>query len=184
MDHSPGQGQFTSEQAWRAWYARRFQGDEAALDDLIARRRARQSGVDGRRCELAALARASAATLASHDDDTIADIERSAELGSSIAEFPVSVRAAAAASAAGLGVVMGAPNAQRGRSHMDGLSARQALSDGHLDALASDYHPGSLIAAAYQLAAEDVCSWSDAVALVSSGPAAIAGLSDRGLIVP
>lgn len=184
MDHSPGQGQFTSERAWRAWYARRFEGDEAALDDLIARRRARQGGVEARRAELAELALGSAATLASHDDDTVADVERSAELGSSIAEFPVSALAAAAASAAGLGVVMGAPNAQRGRSHMDGLSARRALSAGHLDALASDYHPGSLIAAAYQLAAEDVCEWADAVALVSCGPARIAGLSDRGRIAP
>lgn len=184
MDHSPGQGQFVTEAAWREWYARRFRGDERALDELIARRRARQAGVGERRSELAALARACAAKLASHDDDIVADVERSVELGSSIAEFPVSTAAAAAAAAAGLGVVMGAPNAQRGRSHMDGLSARSALAAGHLDALASDYHPASLIGAVYQLAADRVCAWTDAVALVSDGPARIAGLDDRGRIEP
>ncbi len=184
MDHSPGQGQFVSEAAWREWYARRFRGDERALDELIARRRERQAGMGERRSELAALAHACAATLASHDDDTVADIQRSLELGSSIAEFPVSAAAAAAAAAAGLGVVMGAPNAQRGHSHMDGLSARSALGAGHLDALASDYHPASLIGAVYQLTADRVCAWTDAVALVSEGPARIAALHDRGRIEP
>lgn len=184
MDHSPGRGQFIDESRWRAWYARRFDGDDAALDALLMRRRDRQAQGPQRRRELARIARRMGIALASHDDDGAESVAEAVALGATIAEFPVNAHAAAAASAAGLGVAMGAPNAQRGGSHMAGLSARAALAAGHLDALTSDYHPPSLLGAAYRLAAERVCSWAEAVALVTAGPARLAGLDDRGAIAP
>lgn len=184
MDHSPGQGQFVSEADWRAYYARRFHGDDDALDDLLLRRRARQSGAEDRREAVAALALEHGAVLASHDDDSPVTIERAVTLGATIAEFPLNAAAADAAAAAGLGIVMGAPNARRGASHMNGASARDFLAAGRLDALASDYHPPSLLEAVYRLEAEDACPFDRAVALVTSGPARIANLADRGRIEP
>lgn len=182
MDHSPGQGQFVTEADWRAYYARRFDGDEGALDELLVRRHARQHGAEARREAVAALAREHGAVLASHDDDSPATIDRAVALGAAIAEFPLNAAAADAAAAAGLGIVMGAPNARRGASHMNGASARDFLAAGRLDALASDYHPPSLLAAVYRLAADGACTFARAVELVSTGPARIAGLDDRGRI--
>lgn len=77
---------------------------------------------------------------------------------------------------------MGAPNARRGASHLTNLSAREALAQGTLDALASDYHPPSMFGAAYALAGEGLCDFATAVGFVTSGPARIAGLKDRGRI--
>lgn len=182
MDHSPGQGQFPEEASWRSYYARRFTGDEDALDELLARRRARQDGAEDRREAIAALARERGALLASHDDDTAATVLRAVALDAAIAEFPLNAVAARAAAAAGLGIVMGAPNARRGGSHMNGASARDFLAAGWLDALASDYHPPSLLAAVYQMEADGGCTFERAVELVSGGPARIAGLADRGRI--
>jgi len=79
-----------------------------------------------------------------------------------------------------MAVVMGAPNARQGHSHHGHLSAREALAAGCLTALASDYHPPSLLAAAYALADERACSWAEALGLVTSSPARAAGLPDRG----
>ena len=55
---------------------------------------------------------------------------------------------------------------------------------GWLSALASDYHPPSLLAAAYGLADERLCSWPEALELVTAAPARLAGLTDRGAIAP
>jgi alpha-D-ribose 1-methylphosphonate 5-triphosphate diphosphatase len=52
-----------------------------------------------------------------------------------------------------------------------------------VDALASDYVPSSLIEAAFQCARAGI-SLPEAVALITARPARLAGLHDRGRIVP
>lgn len=180
MDHTPGQGQFKHEKEWRTYYASE---GEAQLDQLLAARLARQPFADAARLRLAELARGHGLALASHDDDSPERVEHARELGVRIAEFPVTKEAAAAAMSSGLLTVMGAPNALRGTSHLAGnLSAREALNAGQLGALASDYHPPSLLAAVYALAAEERCDLVTAISLVTSGPARAAALHDRGVL--
>lgn len=183
MDHTPGQGQFrNSEDAWRSYYASTGETD---LDGLLARRRARQGNTDDVRDQVAAIASRRGLVLASHDDDSVERVAQAARLGAAVAEFPVTLQAAQAAAQRGLLTVMGAPNAVRGTSHLDGnLSAREALQAGALGALASDYHPPSLLGAVYALADSGTCDLPTALALVTSRPAAAAGLSDRGRLIP
>lgn len=184
MVHIPGMGQFRDRQQWEAYYGRRV-GDGKDPEDEVARRMADLDKIDGRRRRVAEIAREHGLVLAAHDDDSEEAARLSLELGASISEFPVIAEAAAAACSLGLGTVMGAPNARRGSSQHEGnLSARAALHEGLLTGLASDYHPASLVAAAYQLADERECSWTEAVALVTSGPARMARLADRGSIEP
>ncbi len=66
---------------------------------------------------------------------------------------------------------MGAPNAWRGHSHLNGLFARDSLSTGDLDVLVSDYHSGSMARAVIALHAAGLCALPDAVRLVTAGPA-------------
>lgn len=182
MLHLPGQGQFADEAAWRAYY-RSVEGEsEVAVTTRLERRMARLGRVAEAQEKVARLAAAGGAVLASHDDDSEQAVARAAGLGAAIVEFPVTETAARQAARAGLRVVMGAPNARRGRSQHANLSAREVLAAGSLSALASDYHPPSLLAAAYALEAEGECSWPEAMALVTSGPAEAAGLADRGRI--
>ncbi len=184
MDHTPGQGQYSDEADWRKYYTSVVGLGDDELDARLAMKRAGQSQADEARAEVARIARWLGASLASHDDDSPAAVRRAVRLGASISEFPVNLEAALTAQAAGLDVVMGAPNARRGRSHLANLSAREALEAGCLDALASDYHPPSLLAAAYLLADDKSCSWGEALSLVTANPARAAMLNDRGRIEP
>lgn len=184
MDHTPGQGQYPDEADWIKNYQSRWGAAEGVLEERLAAKRSGAARTDAMRAEVAAIARSCGAIVAAHDDDSAAAVARGRELGVGISEFPVNTEAARAAVAAGMGIVMGAPNARRGRSHLTNLSAREALAAGTLDALASDYHPPSMFGAAYALAAEGLCDIGPAIALVTSGPARIAGLGDRGRIAP
>jgi alpha-D-ribose 1-methylphosphonate 5-triphosphate diphosphatase len=181
MVHLPGVGQFADEASWRRYYTT-IEAEGEMADDRLRRRMARLDRVGEARAAIAELARARGVPLASHDDDSTAAVRQARGLGAGISEFPVRPEAAAAARDLGMDVVMGAPNARSGRSHHGNGSAREVLASGWLTVLASDYHPPSLLAAAYALADEGACSWAEAMALVTAAPARAAGLSDRGRI--
>jgi alpha-D-ribose 1-methylphosphonate 5-triphosphate diphosphatase len=184
MDHTPGQGQYPDEADWINYYQSRWGAGEASMAERLAAKRSGRARVEAMRAAVAELGHEFGATVAAHDDDSVRAVERAHELGVHVSEFPVNGDAARAAADRGIGIVMGAPNARRGRSHLTNLSAREALALGTLDALASDYHPPSMFAAAYELAAAGLCDFTQAIALVTSGPARIAGLDDRGRLQP
>ncbi|MCV6596307.1 MAG: alpha-D-ribose 1-methylphosphonate 5-triphosphate diphosphatase, partial [Mangrovicoccus sp.] len=120
----------------------------------------------------------------SHDDPDGQTRAHWQDMGLSIAEFPTSFAAAEAAKAQGSPVVMGAPNVVRGGSHNKSVSASDLLRAGLVDALASDYHYPAMVAAAFALSDQAVCSFAAAWALISARPAAVMGLEDRGEIAP
>jgi alpha-D-ribose 1-methylphosphonate 5-triphosphate diphosphatase len=101
-----------------------------------------------------------------------------------VAEFPTTVEAARAARERSMPVVMGAPNALRGTSHAGNTSARELVGHGLVTALASDYLPSGLLAAAFLLAVEGLADLPSAVRLVTAGAAEAVGLDDRGALVP
>ncbi len=123
---------------------------------------------------------AAGARMGSHDDQTPEVRSEWRNRGATIAEFPETHTAAEAAHDAGDFVVMGAPNVVRGGSHNGNLSALDLISMGLCDALASDYHYPSPRRAALMLADSGVVDLAAAWRLVSSGPAKVLGLTDRG----
>ena len=68
----------------------------------------------------------------------------------------------------------------RGSSHKGNVSARDLVAQDLCTALASDYHYPSLLQAALLLATE--IGFKDAWPLVSSNPASVLGLHDRGRV--
>lgn len=129
---------------------------------------------------LAARLEAQGVRLGSHDDPTPERRARFRNLGVRVAEFPETRETVAAARSAGDPVLLGAPNVIRGGSHKGNLDATQIVADGLCDALVSDYHYPSLVGAVRRLVRDGVCDWAQAWQLVSSGPAEVLGLSDRG----
>ena len=180
MDHTPGQGQFRDLE----WFRRYWSGDgadEAQISAALAEAEHSDYAIALDRVErVAGAAKRDGATLASHDDDTVERVELLAGHGVEISEFPVNAASARRARELGHAVCMGAPNALRGLSSGGNLSALEAIEEGLVDALVSDYHPPSLIQAAFKLARENTLPLPEAVGLVTSGPARAAGLSDRG----
>lgn len=184
MDHAPGQRQFARLDAYTAYYmGKRGMSEEvfrAYCDKRMAESRANSAG---NRKRISDHCRQHGIVLASHDDATEAHVEEAVEQGIRVAEFPTTVEAARASQAAGMRVLMGAPNVVRGASHSGNVSARSLAEHGWLDILSSDYIPFSLIQSAFLLAETvDAISLPDAVTMVSKTPAEAVGLIDRGAI--
>lgn len=189
MDHSPGCGQYADIGRFRALRRREGHSDaeiDAMIGDLLEKR-ARYAVPNRRRLIgrlLAERRRGREITLASHDDRTGEEVAANHAEGIAISEFPVTMEAARAARALGMGVIAGAPNIVRGGSHSGNVAAGDLVREGAADALASDYVPISLIEAAFRLAEVGWLDLPGAVALVTARPAQMAGLADRGWIAP
>src|SRR6056300_246748 len=118
--------------------------------------------------------------FASHDDATKSQRQQFSQMGVKIAEFPETEAAAGAAIDLGEAVILGAPNVMRGSSHKGNVSARDLVTQNLCTALASDYHYPSMLQAALQLSTE--IGFEYAWPLVSSNPASVLGLNDRGSV--
>ena len=121
--------------------------------------------------------------MGSHDDTTAQDRLGWRGRGVRISEFPETLEAADTARAGGDHIILGSPNVVRGGSHKGNASALDLISMGLCDALASDYHYPSPRRAALMLAKSGVLDMEGAWALVSSGPARVLGLTDRGNLI-
>lgn len=119
-------------------------------------------------------------TLGSHDDTTAEERAEWRARGAAIAEFPETPEAAESARASGDHIILGSPNVVRGGSHKGNASALDLIAMGLCDALASDYHYPSPRRAALLLAKSGLLDFAAAWALVSSGPARVLNLDDRG----
>jgi alpha-D-ribose 1-methylphosphonate 5-triphosphate diphosphatase len=144
----------------------------------------RMSEVDAGLDALAARLITAGVRLGSHDDRAVEVRLRHRARGARIAEFPETLEAAEAARAGGDAVIMGAPNVMRGGSHNGNAGAADMVGAGCVDALASDYHYPSLAGAAFHLCDAGICDLATAWRLMSSGPARILGLADRGTLRP
>ena len=118
----------------------------------------------------------------SHDDPDAETREYYRILGARIAEFPTTAGAAKVARACGDPVLMGAPNVVRGRSQAGNVSALTLVANGLCDALVSDYHYPCLAQAAWVLVDRGLCTLPEAWAMISTNPAEIMGLGDRGTL--
>ena len=186
MDHTPGQRQYKNldyflDRTWR----REGMAETAIAERLESRRSDQQKHVDANRDYLARLAREHAIPLITHDDETVEHIRAAHAVGARVAEFPVTLEAAAEARALGMINVMGGPNLIRGGSYSGNVSAAELAGADLLDGFASDYVPRSLIECAFRLA-DPEHGWSlpRSVATVTGVVAAAVGLDDRGTIAP
>ncbi|MFZ1416449.1 MAG: alpha-D-ribose 1-methylphosphonate 5-triphosphate diphosphatase [Defluviicoccus sp.] len=183
MDHTLGQRQWQNVDTWLKFTG--HQPGEAELERILAAARETQARyAAANRLQIVRASRERRLTLASHDDATVAHVQDAVDQGITIAEFPTTREAAAQARACGLWIVMGAPNVVLGGSHSGNVSARALAADGLVDSLASDYVPVSLIHACFLFHELLGFALPDAVAVASAHPAAMVGLSDRGVIEP
>lgn len=184
MDHTPGQRQFQTVSKYRQYYQNRLRLSDAEMDAYIEERHAEQATYSARhRRAIVRRGVEAGIAFASHDDATDAHVAESVADGVSIAEFPTTMIAAEHSHQAGLAVLMGAPNVVRGGSHSGNIAAVDLAREGCLDVLSSDYVPGALIQAAFQLPAlTGNVTLPEAIRMVSSTPAKAAHLDDRGEI--
>ncbi|EKF21109.1 hypothetical protein C731_4914 [Mycolicibacterium hassiacum DSM 44199] len=176
IETSLQRSRFASVAETRRFYAEDWGVEEDEVERVFRVSDATRAVVDERRKTVAALAVQSDIPLASHDDRTPDQIEEAFGHGARIAEFPLTLDAARRARRLGMHVVLGAPNAVRGRSTSPGnVLAADAVAAGLCDILCSDYLPSALPAAPHALAAAGAASLGSAIDVISTHPAAVLG---------
>lgn len=185
MDHTPGQRQTSDIGALRSRLEAGGQTETQVQEILATRHAGRDPAVayDNRR-SVVAIAREFGVPLCAHDDATIEHVDEAHADGCVIAEFPVTLTAAAHSRAYDMAICMGGPNFVRGASHSGNLSARACAGADMLDILASDYVPLSMLRSAFMLIDDFGWAAEKALATVAATPARKVGLADRGEIAP
>lgn len=177
MEHSVNRTRFASAEEHRAFYAADWGVSPDEIDAILAETEAGTTLADERRREVARQALAAGIPLASHDDRSAEDIDDAAAMGATIAEFPLTPGAARRAAELGMWRILGAPNAVRGRSTSPGnILVADAVRDGLVDVLCSDYLPSSIGQASRALADAGVAPLADLIDLVAANPARALGL--------
>lgn len=183
-NHTPGQGQYRDMTFIRRYWKEKNGWSEEQIAEHIAERLERSKSAETHGEVMALFARERGIPLASHDDEDAEKIIQRHSQGASISEFPLSVEAAQEAKQRGMHAIVGSPNVMRGGSTGTGERALDLIGAELADCLCSDYAPGTLLPAVFHLAKELDWQLHRTVRLTSVGPAAAAGLRDRGAIQP
>jgi alpha-D-ribose 1-methylphosphonate 5-triphosphate diphosphatase len=179
MDHSPGQGQYQTLESYANYIRKTYRLPESRIKQVAEERIQRREKISAEFLEeLIKTASALNIPTASHDDDSIEKINWIHKIGISIAEFPINMATAEQAAKLKMFVPVGAPNIARGCSHNGNLSAMDLIKAGYANVICSDYYPGSMLYAVFQVAAE-LNSLVQAVKMVSLNPAIAVGQDDR-----
>jgi alpha-D-ribose 1-methylphosphonate 5-triphosphate diphosphatase len=111
MDHTPGQRQWRDLAKYRRYTERNGSLRDDEYDELVRERTEQQAlHAAAHRAEVVRGCHARGIPLASHDDTELEHVQLAIEEKVAVSEFPTTVRAAEAARAAGMAIVMGGPN--------------------------------------------------------------------------
>lgn len=170
MDHTPGQGQFKTLQAYINYYTETYKISQQQATIMADRKKElRHEGWQ----KLSALARGlseASVPILSHDDDSVEKVAFVNALGATAAEFPVTLVAAEAARERSMKVFMGAPNLIRGCSSNGHLRAIETIAGNVCDGLLSDYYPECLLQAPFVAAKTLNLRWEKTLRLATSSP--------------
>ena len=177
MDHTPGQGQYPR-QHFLERQAKQGVSEAEALQKMAEKQARPRLSLE----QLAACARLAierGVPVASHDDDSAAKVRTMHGLGVTICEFPINAEAARTARELGMTVLGGASNVFRGGSLTGNLNVAEAIRDGAVNGLCSDYYPPAMLHAVFKLWRDDILPLHEAVNAASLVPAFGAGIADE-----
>ncbi|MBS3969652.1 MAG: phosphonate metabolism protein PhnM [Clostridia bacterium] len=176
MDHTPGQGQYRDLAKYKEIIKGYQDMEDHELENHINHGQNSQKLDLQTIIKISQIARGHDIALASHDDDTIEKLDLVKSFGTTISEFPITLEVARAAKERGMYTVAGAPNVLLGGSHSGNLSAVEAINEGCIDVLCSDYYPASLLHAVFMLHKKFKKDLADMFRLVTINPARAVGI--------
>ena len=187
MDHTPGQGQYSSLAIYHETISK-YNGveiDTLGFDGVIEYHKNKLRLSFGQLKELSRLAHAKGIAVASHDDDTKEKLSFNAEIGVDISEFPVTLDAARFAKSRDFYTVVGSANIMRGSSHTGNLSAAEAILEDCADIVCSDYYPAAILESVFYMHKKYDIPLPQMVNKVTLNPAKAIGTNkDYGSIEP
>lgn len=153
MDHSPGQGQYSSLEVYSDTISK-YNGkeiDSMGLEGVMEYHKTKPMLTFEQLKELTELAHAKGIAVASHDDDTDEKLAINKKIGVDISEFPITLEAAKSAKAMGFYTIVGSPNILRGGSHSGNMSAADGILQDSADLLCSDYYPAAILSSIFYM---------------------------------
>lgn len=129
--------------------------------------------------ELSELARSKDVAVASHDDDATAKIDFNSALKTSISEFPITMEVAKYAHRKGMYTLAGAPNIMLGGSHSGNLNAQDAIMEGCISILCSDYYPAAMLHSVFKLNRKANYPLTEGFKLITLNPAKAVQMDDE-----
>lgn len=187
MDHTPGQGQYRDLEVYRETIDKYhgMENEGKTFEEVLEHHQHKVMLSLEQLQELADLAHQNHITVASHDDDTVEKLQLNQKLGVDISEFPITQEVAQAAHNMGFYTIAGAPNILLGGSHSGNMSAAQAIQNGSVDILCSDYFPQALLHSLFVMRDKYGQTLPEMVNKVSLNPAKAMGIDhDYGSIEP
>lgn len=179
MDHSPGQGQFKTAEIFKTYYEKNHGLSKDEVSQMIKKRENKNQKAIQKVLECA---KKHNLTMLSHDDDSIEKLEELLNLGIHISEFPLSLEVAKYATAKGIQTGMGAPNIVRGKSQSGNISAIELVKERVCGYLCSDYHLASMLQSVYKMHQDANLPLAEGFSMITTNPAKLANLTDRGEI--
>lgn len=176
MDHTPGQGQYRNLEIYKETIKGYQEMTEEELEKHIQEAQKKEKLDLETILTISKIAREKGVPLASHDDDSVEKVDLVKSWGTVISEFPITVEVAKAAKAQEMFTVAGAPNVLLGGSHSGNLKAAEAICEGCIDILCSDYYPASLLHAVFLLEKKYGQELAEMFKLVTLNPARALGI--------
>jgi alpha-D-ribose 1-methylphosphonate 5-triphosphate diphosphatase len=165
MDHTPGQGQYPIDKFLAVLQKRGLTIEQALAE--YDRKTSRPRISKEKILELTRFLRSKNIPVASHDDDSPYKVEENHLNEINICEFPITMETAKRATELNMSVVGGASNILRGGSTGGNLNARDAISNGFMNTLCSDYYPPAILHSIFMLFEQKVLSLPEAVKLAT-----------------
>lgn len=179
MDHTPGQGQYRDIEKYR----HTMKGYKELSDDEINAHIAVKKELSRLSVEemetMSELARSKGIAIASHDDDATKKIDFNESLNTSISEFPITMEVAKYAQSKGMYTLAGAPNIMLGGSHSGNLNAQDAIMEGCISILCSDYYPAAMLHSVFKLNREADYPLTEGFKLITLNPAKAVQMDDE-----
>ncbi|WP_342388851.1 phosphonate metabolism protein PhnM [Salinicoccus bachuensis] len=171
MDHTPGQGQYRNISVYRNTMKSYQNMSDIEIDQkMLEKQDYEQIGYEEMKT-VGDMARARNIAVASHDDDHVGRIDLNGTLGATISEFPITIEVAKYAHQKGMHTIAGAPNIMLGGSHSGNLNAADAIREGCISILCSDYYPAAMLHSIFKLHDECGLPLEEAMKLITLNPA-------------
>ena len=179
MDHTPGQGQYRDIENYRhTMKGYQDLSDEEINQQIENKKEMNRLSVEEME-KMSELARSKGIAVASHDDDATKKIDFNESLNTSISEFPITMEVAKYAHGKGMYTLAGAPNIMLGGSHSGNLNAKDAIMEGCISILCSDYYPPAMLHSVFKLHREADYPLVEGFKLITLNPAKAVQMDDE-----
>lgn len=152
MNHTPGQGQYASLNAFKLEIKKQYgEVSEARMAEIIRECREKPLLSQAKIDALLEYSTAKRIPIAFHDVETENQLEFMRKHNIRISEFPLNANIAAKVSGSGFFNLVGAPNILKKKSHNNNASAIELLENGWAKIICSDYFSPALLLSVFML---------------------------------